>query len=244
MTNNREKKLWKENDWLRVLLSTLFIILLGVAYFTIAKLQGIDALWQNFILNIIANLIPTFLLFLGAYFIFRRSDELRSEKDAEELADKLTAKINEALQLRHSNQPEFHTLSTPPTKPNEEKSKLHRQFEITNKFFDSKSKPQKLKVEFTNRGNNILQIRKVSYSDSGLGLPQSALSKNYRLDQNGHRLLIDQTTSEILPGGQYTVELNFDGKWDVSKINGWSGKWGYIFVEIFTDETFELQYSI
>lgn len=244
MPNKLEKKLWKEIGWLRFILAITVTIVLGVAYFAIW--QWNTSIWRELYLGIIANLIPIPVVFILVYIAFRRIEELRSERDAEELADKVVLRLIEIAKIQTATSGESRSSLERPIKFSQLEMKIHREFEITNKYFDNKSKPQRIVAQFTNRGNNVIHLKKVTYSDTGLGLPKSALSRIYRLD-NGRDILIplDQGKSEILPECQYAVELCFDEKQDVSKINGWSGKWGYLHLElVYADETLNLQYSI
>lgn len=242
MSNKREAKLWKELDWLRVLLAIAVIIILTIAYFSVSQWKA--NVWRDFVLNIIANSIPTFLLFVLAYFLFRRIEELRSERDADELANKVAQKFAELVSSQVTALEENDSVQLP--KISDLEMKLHREFDVTNKYFDSKSKPQKIVIQFTNRGSNVIHLEKVTYSDKSSGLPKAALSKNYRLD-NGRDILIpvESNASTILPDGKYVVDLILDGKWDIDKINGWAGNWGYLHLDLtYGDETVNLQYSI
>jgi hypothetical protein len=234
--------LWKELDWLRVLLAIAVIIILTIVYFSVSKWEANE--WRDFVLNIITNLIPTFLLFVLAYFAFRRIEELRSERDADELANKVAQKFAELVSAQAATLEENESLQLP--KFSDLEMKLHREFDVTKKYFDSKSKPQKLVIQFTNRGSNVIHLEKITYSDKSSGLPKAALSKNYRLDKGRDILIpVEPNTSNILPDGKYVVELILDSKWDADKINGWAGNWGYLHLDLaYADEIVNLQYSI
>lgn len=246
MTNKREAKLWKEIGWRDVILAVIVTIILARGYFYIAGLSTIDGTWQEFWMNVIANLIPTPLLFVVAYILFHRLEELRSEKDADEIADRVILKLTEIAKIRKDKSENDDDFSEQSIQFSELDLRVHREFEVTNKYFDSKSKPQKIVIQFTNRGSNVIHLKKVTYSETGLGLPKSILSNSYRLDNGRDYLIpIDQKQSEILPENQYTVELFFDEKQDMNRINGWAGHWGYLHLElVYADETLNLQYSI
>lgn len=246
MDNKRESNLWKQIDRLIFIIAILgFLILVG-AYFFVADLENIDSTLRELILNTIANIIPTSLLFIGAYLVFRQIEKLRSERDADEIADKVIFKLTEIAKIRTVKTENDDGFSEQSIQFSELDLRVHREFEITNKYFDNKSKPQKIVVQFTNRGSNVIHLKKVTYSETGLGMPKSILSRSYRLD-NGRDILIpiDQSQSEIFPGNQYIAELSFDEKQDINKMNGWSGNWGYLHLElVYADETLNLQYSI
>lgn len=246
MDKKRESDLWKQIDRLILIITVLGLILLVGAYFIIANLESIYTTLRELILNIITNIIPTSLLFIGAYLIFRHIEKLRSEKNADEIADRVMFKLTEIAKIRTAKSESDDGFSEQSIQFSELDLRVHREFEITNKYFDSKSKPQKIVIQFTNRGSNIIHLKKVTYSETGLGMPKSILSKSYRLDNGRDYLIpIDQNQSEILPANQYTVELCFDEKQDVNRINGWSGNWGYLHLElVYADETLNLQYSI
>jgi hypothetical protein len=244
MPDKRETKLWNEIGWLRFLLAITVTLILGIVYF--AVWQWNTSIWRELLLSSIANLIPVPLVFILAYIAFRRIEELRSERDSDEIADKVILRLIEIAKVQASTSGENNNFldNLPPI--TELYLKLSHELEITNKFFDSKSKPQKLVVQFTNRGSNIIHLKKITYSDMVSGLPKAALSKNYRLD-NGRNILIpvDQSQAEILPERKYIIELLLDGKWDIDKINGWTGKWGYLHLELmYGTETENVQYTI
>lgn len=244
MSNKRETKLWKEIGWLRFLLSIAVTIILGIAY--IAIWQWNTSIWRELFLSITANLIPVPMVFILVYIAFRRIEELRSERDTDELADKVVLRLIEIAKVQTTTSGENDNFQDNQFQISELYLKLSRELEVTNKFFDSKSKPQKLVVQFTNRGSNVIHLKKLTYSDMNSGLPKSALSKNYRLD-NGRDILIpvNPAQAEILPENKYTVELLLDGKWDIEKIHGWAGKWGYLHLElIYGDETVNIQCTI
>lgn len=244
MSEKHETKLWKEIGWLRFLLAIASTIILGIAYFAIW--QWNLSIWRELFLSITANLIPIPLVFILAYIAFRRIEELRSERDSDELADKVILRLIEIAKVQASASGENNNFLDSLPQISELYLKLSHEFDITNKFFDSKSKPQKLVVQFTNRGSNVIYLKKITYSDMVSGLPKAALSKNYRLD-NGRDILIpvDQSQAEILPERKYTIELLLDGKWDTDKINGWTGKWGYLHLELmYGTDTENVQYTI
>jgi len=244
MSNKRETKLWQEIGWLRFLLAIAVTFILGIAYF--AVWQWSTSIWRELLLSIIANIIPVPLVFILVYIAFRRIEELRSERDADELADKVILRLIQIAQVQANASEENDNFLGNLPQISELYLKLSHELEITKKFFDYKSKQQKLIIEFTNRGSNVIHLKKITYSDMVSGLPKAILSKNYRLD-NGRDYLIpvDHSQSEILPDGKYTIDVLLDGKHDADKINAWIGKWGYLHLELtYGNEIENVQYAI
>jgi len=107
--------------------------------------------------------------------------------------------------------------------------RLSNVFEITNKYFDDSSEPQKIVIRFTNSGTDLIQVKKILYSDTGLGLPASAISTPYGKESQGrHNISFNQSNSEVLPGKDFYVELYLAQIWKREDINKWAGKWGYL----------------
>ncbi len=254
MSNDREKSLWKELDTLAFLASTVAIVILTVAYFIIGGTKPSEenmwSLARTFALDIIANLIPAFLLFAGAYAFFRRIQALRSDQETEELASRVSDKILERLKEKETNV--VADGMPPKSAPELEEDKelehaISREFEITTKYFNDASDPQRIVVRFTNRGNNVIRVEKVKYSDTGLGLPALALLTSYRKEGGGHAILIPFASdkAEVLPGQNFIVELCLAQKWERDTINGWAGKWGYLKPDVvYNGQSVELFYSI
>lgn len=246
MENKREADLWKQIDRLIFVIAILGLIILVGAYFVVTNMENMDYALRELILSTITNIIPTSLLFIGAYLVFRHIEKLRAERDSDEIADKVALRLIEIAKIQANTAEENINFLDNLPEISDLYLKLSRELDISNKFFDNKSKPQKLVVQFTNRGSNVIHLRKITYSDMVSGFPKAGLSKNYRLD-NGRDILIpvDQTQAEILPEKKYTIELLLDGKWDVDKINGWTGKWGYLHLELmYENETVNVQYTI
>lgn len=254
MNNEREKNLWKELDALAFWASTIAIIILAIAYFVIGGIKpSEESIWSlacSFAMEIIANLIPVFLLFAGAYAFFRRIQAMRSEQETEELVSRISDKILERLAERKTNNVAegIFSQSIPEVEQGKElEHAISREFEITTKYFDDTSDPQKLVVRFTNRGNNVIRIEKVKYSDTGLGLPASSLLTSYRKEGGGHSIIIPFASekAEVLPGQNFIVEMCLAQKWERDTINGWAGKWGYLKPDVvYNGQSVELFYSI
>jgi len=239
MSEQREKDLWKELDRLAFLVSVLAVIILTIAYFIIAwTVPGADALniAREFALEVIANLIPTFLLFAGAYALFRRIQTMKSDREIEELTSKVTAKVIQALV---DTAPP--SASTPNSESLSEQDRfsltVSGEFEITDKHFDDASSPQRIVVQFTNRGNNIIRVQKVKFSATR-DLPDTALLTSYRKESGGRYIIIpfEPEDAEVLPGQDFVVELCLAQKWERNRINGLMGKLGYLKPDVIYNE--------
>ncbi len=246
MSNKREAKLWREISWRDLLLAVFVTIALIIGYFYVARLDLLENVIREFLLSIISNLIPTPLLFIIAYILFHKLEELRSERDADEIADKVVLRLIEIAKIQTSTTGENTNFLEGLPEISDLYLKITHELEITKKAFDYKSKQQKLVIEFTNRGSNVIQMKKITYSDMTFGLPKAMLSKSYRVDEGRDYLIpVDNSQAEILPDGKYTINILLDGKHDADKINAWVGKWGYLHLElIYGTDTENVQYSI
>lgn len=244
MSTKHEKKLWEVVNWLQVLLSILVIILLGVAYFAIAKWQVIDDVWRGFLLSIIGNLIPTFILFAGAYFLFRGLDELRSEKGADEIADKVISRLVEIAKVSSDTAGDVNNPVKRPIKFSVLYLKLDREFEVRVMPFQPKSNPQKLIVECTYRGGSTFLVKKATFSGSSLKVKDDLIK--YKLDNNGFDALIRDDKQLISPEQpMYIIELVLTAKWNKETIEKRLGNLGYLHFEIeHGEETINLQKKI
>jgi hypothetical protein len=234
MSTKHEKKLWDVVNWLQVLLSILVIILLGVAYFAVAKWQAIDDIWRGFLLSIIGNLIPTFILFAGAYFLFRGLNDLRSEQNADEIAEKILTRLIESPKISLNPKIPENNVSDP-AKPKTKFSDLHmkllREFDVVVKSFDSSATPQKLEIECNYRGDSTFLIKKATFSGLTLNIKDDLIK--YKLDNNGFHALIRNDKQIVSPEQPlYTVELVLTAKWNIETIEKRLGNLGYLFFEI------------
>ncbi len=228
MSSKREKKLWDEIGWLRFLLAVVVTLILGIAYFAIW--QWSTSIWREFLLSIVANLIPIPLVFILAYIVFRRIEEIRLERDSDELADKVVLRLLEIAKVQADSTGNSSTFLDDFPEISESYLKLSRELDITVKPFEAKSSPQKLVIECLYRGRNIIRIKKVSYSGSKLGI--SDLAKEYKLDDNGHRAVIPHEKHEIVSGEKFSIQLSLAKKWNKETIEGWFGKLGYLHFEV------------
>jgi len=121
---------------------------------------------------------------------------------------------------------------------------FRRAFEITDKHFDSEANPQKLKIQFTNRGHASAQIINVKYSDADLA--KTAVSSIYTKDADG-RLVIpfESSTALVLPGHTFLIEIVLSQIWKREDINRISGHWGYLYINtVYEGKPIELFKSI
>jgi hypothetical protein len=256
MSENRETEIWKVLDRLTIGASIFAIVFLTLVYFVIADVEiqndGFWAIARNFGLDVIANLIPTFVLIAGSYILFRRIQYIKSEHETNELAAKLSSKLMDNLNVNiSSSNSSDATLADPISEESEEdkfKRKVKNVFEITDKYFDDTSSPQKIVVKLTNKSlRNIISVQKVKHYYMSFGLPETALLSSYKKEDDTRDVIIpfDNNKSEVLPGQIFEIELGLAQKWEREKINSMSGTWGYLRLEIlFNNRNIELSYTI
>lgn len=92
----REEELWKEIDRLALWSSAIAILLLTLAYFLIPNFIQ-NTLIRDFLMGIITNLIPVFLLFALSYVFLRRIQTIRSERDTEVLVRRIANTVRSML---------------------------------------------------------------------------------------------------------------------------------------------------
>jgi hypothetical protein len=239
MSKQREKELWKELERLAFWVAMLLTVLSVVAYFVIAgsvpeNPEPSDV--RVFVLNVITNLVPTLLLFVVGYIFLRRIQSMKAEKEAEEFADMIASKVYEqVLEMLSASAPQGVAKldSKTPSPQDKLDMAVTGEFEVTNKYFDDKSNPQRIVVELTNRGNNILHVQKVKFTAS-LNFPDSALLASYGKEEGGRYLIIppNLNNADVLPRQKYSVELCFAQKWERSRINGMLGSLGVLKLEV------------
>jgi hypothetical protein len=213
-------------NWLRERVSAIldnfiwFIILLAapIAYIWIRNWYNNDS--QNALLAIILTMLALNLL-IGLLLLRRQGKTNAAIRELEE---------------------SYQWLSPLDMQRNPIDSQVRDEFEITNKYFDEQSSPQRLIVEFTNRGNNTMHVQQIAYSDSGLGLPKTAVLSSYRKGERGKLLIpFNKNNSEVLPGQPFTVEICLNQEWPRDDIYKLAGKWGYLHLDIgFKDQIAKL----
>lgn len=125
-------------------------------------------------------------------------------------------------------------------------SQARDELEISDKLFDEMSSPQKIVIQFTNRGNNNIQIKKVKYSANSLGLNHTAILPSYRKESGGYYLIpFSASNAEVIPGQHFLVEICLAQTWKREDIYGKAGSWGYLRLEvIYKDRLVEIFTSI
>lgn len=102
MSQKRESNLWNELYFFQFIGASVVIVLLVAIYFIITFTNPNEgsnwAVARLLALSVIANLIPIFVLFTGSYALFRRIQTLRSERDTENLASKISSEIRTTIQ--------------------------------------------------------------------------------------------------------------------------------------------------
>lgn len=97
MSSNHEEHLWKELKWRDFVIATFVVIILAVLYFWIYSMnpneQSMWSIARELALAIIPDLIPVFLLFAGSYVLLRRTQQLWSKKETDELTSKISSRV-------------------------------------------------------------------------------------------------------------------------------------------------------
>jgi len=113
-------------------------------------------------------------------------------------------------------------------------SQFDDEFDITNKQFDEKDRPQKLLIQFTNRGHTIIQVTRIKYSAKQL--PLSALLPSYKMQDRHHYLIpFESSNSQVMPGENFLVEIGLGQIWQSENFNRMAGEWGYLRIEAIYD---------
>lgn len=94
---DEENEVWRELDKFAFLGSILAIILLIATYFIVAGWESLPKTPKDFLLAVITNLIPGFLLVVFAYILFRKLQHLRARRDRRSLVEELMSPINSKL---------------------------------------------------------------------------------------------------------------------------------------------------
>ncbi|MCE7906527.1 MAG: hypothetical protein DYG87_12125 [Anaerolineae bacterium CFX3] len=246
MATKREAKLWKELRWRDVLLAGLITIILIAGYFYIAGSETLNIVLQEFLLSIIANLIPTPLLFIVAYVLFNRLEELRSERDSDELAEKVASKLRQELAETQATATSSNNMLSATRNSSPSEMKLRGEFEVKIKSFEAKLSPQEIIIECTYRGKNPIRIKSISFFGTKLNV-KNDLAKSYTLDDDGRTAIIPVETdkSEMLSGKQYTFVLVLAKKLNRETLESWYGTLGYVHFGIeYGDEVVDIQKAI
>jgi hypothetical protein len=129
----------------------------------------------------------------------------------------------------HKDSSPLAELGSRPGRVDPLEQELSEVFQITDRNFDDTSDPQRIGVQFTNQGSDVIRITKIRYSDKVNGLPASALDKRYRKTDRGRILIsFDQNRAEVLPGQSFLVEIRLEQQWKREQILSLSGECGYL----------------
>jgi uncharacterized membrane protein YhaH (DUF805 family) len=109
MDDHRENELLKELDRLAFIGSAFLMLILIVVYFVVD--QGTHhSIVQDFVLSVVTNLIPVLIIFVASYVLFRRVQEIRSEKSTFNLVEQMIKRIG-ALLPKNLNEPQISEIS-------------------------------------------------------------------------------------------------------------------------------------
>jgi len=245
MSTKREAKLWKELLWRDVLLAFAIAVILGAIYYAIWKWN--DGVWREFLLSLTANLISAPIIYVVVQITMRNIEELRSERDADEIAEKVVSKLRPILTETPANAENSDSMLLPDvTKSSPLEMKLRGEFEVKIKPFEAKLNPQKILVECTYRGKNPIRIKSISFFGTKLNV-KNDLAKSYTLDDDGRTAIIPIETdkSEMSSGRQYTFALVLAKKLNRETVESWYGTLGYLHFGIeYGDELVDVQKTI
>ena len=91
-SDNRE--LWSALERIAALASIAIVISLSYLYFQIPSWQILSEDARDFVMALIVNVIPVYILFVISYFLFRKIQILRASEDKQELAQYIATKIH------------------------------------------------------------------------------------------------------------------------------------------------------
>jgi len=113
------------------------------------------------------------------------------------------------------------------------RAEFRRVFSITDKRFDAEARPQKIVLEFTNKGDSPIHVKRVEYAPTGSDLPAKALLASYQVSSE-NRIVIpfDQAQAEVEPKSTFAIEIGLAQLWSAKDINSLSGKWGYLYLTV------------
>lgn len=109
--------------------------------------------------------------------------------------------------------------------------RLEDVFKLDTKNFVEDSVPQKLDVQYLNKGEDIVQIVKVMFST--VRLSKSDISSSYRIGEKGRFIIpFDRNKSEILPGEKFKIEIELANTWKRDDFDRLNGNWGYLAIDV------------
>ncbi len=125
-----------------------------------------------------------------------------------------------------------------PLSPHEQVQKdlyslVRRTLEVTRKDFSESESPQRIIVEFTNRGNKPILIRQVRFQHHEL--PEVALLASYAKDGSYTLIPFDQQCANVSSNATVRIELLLSQKWQRADIELTKGNWGFLILDVTFD---------
>lgn len=99
---NHQNELWKALDRLAGLASMVVVAALTYLYFQIPTWSFLPEQAREFLMALITNVIPVYILFAVSYFLFRQVQWIRSNQDTEVLARNIASEVTTLLQEEHA----------------------------------------------------------------------------------------------------------------------------------------------
>lgn len=94
--------IWTEIERIAFLSSVVAILAFTGLYFLVQTYMQKESPWYDFLLGVITNIIPIFLVFLFSYVFLRRIQAIRSQQNSEQFISKISRQVN--ADLRHELQ--------------------------------------------------------------------------------------------------------------------------------------------
>lgn len=186
MSNDREKNLWAEIERRDVLLAIFVLILILVTYLIVGSLmkpgEGFLGLVRELILDVLGNIIPVFLAFLVVFYLFRKSQALKAEKESEELVSKFAVELEQAV----GSQTAIFSSKLSTTKDTMEVQLGALKAEIL---------AQRQFLENVQQGSNDLDMVVENFDDTGLR--NWIVTGKWRIEQDENNHFLTVTDSEV-----------------------------------------------
>ena len=99
MSSSNNSRIWKEIDRLYAWISIGIILVLALIYFIVYSFVP-ESFARSLALNVISDLIPVFIVFVGAYWFLRRIQQFRSQEEITRLSDSISVKVAQSLAQR------------------------------------------------------------------------------------------------------------------------------------------------
>ena len=89
-------RLWAAIDRLAVIASIVIVAFLSYVYFQLPKWSAIPELARGFLMAVIANIIPVYILFMVSFFLFREIQKSRDRESSRVLAKQISEYLQES----------------------------------------------------------------------------------------------------------------------------------------------------